>query len=319
MIFQKKHALSFLISAVLLVFLFSRVDFGKVFEILGTANLLLFLAAVGLTIFRLLIEPLRWKVLLDAYKLKVRLFDVYSSFLASIFVANATPARLGDASRPYFLKKRYKTSFFNVLPAILVERGIDLIVLLVYSTLFLVLFSSMVSPILMAVLLLIFLIIVALVLVFFNRRLSNSLINAFFRIFSFIGYVSKLKPKVRKFVGKFYEGTAILKRANFPAIIIITAAAWFIEALTLFTVASSLGVNIPLLFCLGFISLGVLGGIVSSLPGGLGSTEIILFSFLVMIGNSEPISLSITLLHRFSTFGICILFTSIFFVREVKN
>jgi uncharacterized membrane protein YbhN (UPF0104 family) len=91
------------------------------------------------------------------------------------------------------------------------------------------------------------------------------------------------------------------------------------EELTLFTVASSLGVSLPLLLCLGFTSLAVLGGTVSSLPGGLGSTEIILFGFLVMLGYSEPISLSITLLHRFATFGICIIVTSIFFIREVKN
>lgn len=316
---KKRHVISFLISALLLVFLFSRVDFGKVLDILKTANLLLFLTAVCLTIFRLSVEPLRWKVLLDAYKIKVRLFDVFSSFLASIFVANATPARLGDASRPYFLKRRYKTSFFNVLPAILVERAIDLIILLSYSALFLVLFSSMVSPILMVVLVLTFLIIALMLLVFFNKKLSNALINVFFRFFSVIGYVSRLKPRVKKFINKFYEGTNILKSANFPTIVLITAFVWFIEALTLFTVASSLGVSLPLLLCLGFTSLAVLGGTVSSLPGGLGSTEIILFGFLVLSGFSEPISLSITLLHRFSTFGICILFTSIFFIREVKS
>ncbi len=317
--FQKKHALSFLISAALLIFLISRVDFQNVFDILKNANLTIFFIAIFLTIFRLSIEPLRWKILLDAYKIKVRLFDVFSSFLASIFVANATPARLGDASRPYFLKRRYKTSFFNVLPAIIVERSIDLIVLLSYSLLFLVMFSSIVSPIILVVLLLTFFIILILILVLFNKSLSNAMINAFFKLFSFIGYISKLKPRVTKFINKFYEGTIVLKSANFPAIILIMALAWFIEALTLFIVASSLGVSVPLLFCLGFTSLAVLGGTISSLPGGLGSTEIILFGFFVMLGFSEPISLSITLLHRFATFGICIFFTSIFFIREVKS
>jgi len=319
MIFQKKHALSFLISAALFIFLFSRVDFQQVFTIVRSANLLLFLAAICLTIISLSIKCFRWGIFLAVYKKKIRMLDIFSSFLASVFVANATPARLGEASRPYFLKRRYKTSFFGVLPAILVERSLDLIVLIIYSLFFLSLFSSMVSTILKAVILFTAFIAVLMIMVFFNKRISNSVTNLFFRAFSFIRQISKMKPRVKKFIGKFYEGTATLKKANFPAIIIITALAWFIESLTLFIVASSLNITVPLLYCIGFTSLAILGGTISSLPGGLGSTELILFSFFVMLGYSEPISLSITLLHRFCTLGIGIFITAIFFFREVKN
>jgi len=319
MIFQKKHALSFLISVALFIFLFSRVDFQKVFDILKTANLLLFSAAILMTISSLSIKSFRWKLFLNVYKIKLRLFDVFSSFLASVFVANATPARLGEASRPYFLKRRYKTSFFNLLPSVLVERAIDLFILLIYSLIFLILFSSMVSAILLIVLIFASLVIAFMVLIFFNKKISNSVINLMFKALSFVRYVSKLKPRVKKFVNKFYEGTDVLKTANFSKIIFLTALAWFIEALTLFTVASSLNVQVPLLYCLGFTSLAILGGTISSLPGGLGSTEIILFGFFVLLGYSEPISLSITLLHRFSTFGVGIILTAIFFIREVKD
>jgi hypothetical protein len=319
MIFQKKHALSFLVSAALFIFLFSRVNFQQVFSIIGSANLLLFLATVCLTVISLSIKSFRWGLFLAVYKKKIKMLDVFSSFLASVFVANATPARLGEATRSYFLKRRYKTSFFSMLPAILVERLLDLIVLIVYSLLFLSLFSSMVSTILKIVMLFTAFIVMLMIIVFFNKRVSNSMMNLFFRAFSFIKQISKMKPRVKKFMGKFYEGTAALKKAKFLTIIIITALVWFIESLTLFIVTSSLNITMPLLYCIGFTSLAILGGTLSSLPGGLGSTELILFSFFVLLGYSEPISLSITLLHRFCTFGIGIFITAIFFVREVKN
>ena len=87
----------------------------------------------------------------------------------------------------------------------------------------------------------------------------------------------------------------------------------------LFTIASSLGVTVPLLYCLGFTSLAILGGTISFLPGGLGSTEIILFGFFVALGYSEPISLSITLLYRFTTFGMSIFIGILFFLREARH
>jgi uncharacterized protein (TIRG00374 family) len=132
-------------------------------------------------------------------------------------------------------------------------------------------------------------------------------------------HISKLKPRVKKFVNKFYDGIKNLKTANFSAIIFLTLFAWFIESLILFTIASSLNVTASLLYCLGFTSLAILGGTVSFLPGGLGSTEIILFGFFVMLGYSEPISLSVTLLYRFATFGMTIFVGVIFFLREVKH
>ena len=317
--FRKKYALSFVISALLLIFLFSRVDFQKVFDILKTANLLLFFIAMSMTILSLSVKSLRWKFFLDVYKTKIRLLDIFSSFLASSFVANATPARVGEASRPYFLKRRYKTSFFNILPAVLIERAIDLVMLIIYSTIFLILFSSMASFIFLIVIFFASLIILSIVLIFLNKRISNSIINIIFKIFSFIGYISKLKLRVKKFVNKFYEGTVVLKKANFLAIFLLTAIAWFLESMVLFIVALSLNVPIPIIYCIGFTSLAVLGGAISSLPGGLGSTEIILFGFFLILGYSAPISLSITLLQRFATLGVGILFTSIFFIREVKH
>ena len=137
---KKRYVISFLISLAILVYLAYQVDISRVGEIISGADMFFVsLAFVGL-IASLSLKIVRWGFFLNLYKKKVKPKDVASSLLASLFIANVTPARIGEVSRPYFLKKKYKTSFFEILPSIIIERFLDLIILLIYSVLFLLFF-----------------------------------------------------------------------------------------------------------------------------------------------------------------------------------
>jgi uncharacterized protein (TIRG00374 family) len=180
-------------------------------------------------------------------------------------------------------------------------------------------FSALVSPFFLVVVFLIAVLIGAMVLVFFNEKFAKILTRTFFRVFSFSKAIVSKKEKASEFLERFYKGIHSLKSANFTKVLLFTAVAWFIEALTLYTAAYALNVHVPLIYCLGFTALAILGGTLSSLPGGLGSTEILLFGFFTLIGYPEALGLSITLLYRFLTFGVGILISSVFFIREMKN
>jgi len=316
---KKRHIISFAISLILLLVLFSRVNFSEVFSILARANSL-YIALGALCSFTVLgLRLVRWQIFLDAYKLKINRFDSASSYLASQFLANLTPARIGEASRAYFLKRRYKTSFFYMIPAVLIERFIDTAVLLLISLVFFAFFSFFVSTELKLMLLMVSFLLLALLIIILNKRLAGWSSKQFFRLFSFISLVKKVRPELEKKMENFYKGLVTLKSMKTFQIFVLTCLCYVFEGAILYLAALSLsGPYLPYTFAVGFMALAWIGGALSTLPGGIGSMETILFALLLLIGFAAPLALSITILYRFVSFVLAVSFCSIFFFREAR-
>jgi len=316
---KKRHVLSFTISLILLLILFSRVDFSEVSSILSRANPL-YISLGAICAFAVLgLRLVRWQVFLDAYKLKINKFDSVSSYLASQFLANLTPVRIGEASRAYFLKRRYKTSFFYIIPAVLIERFIDAVVLLSISLAFFAFFSFFVSTALQLMLLITSLMLLAFLVVLIKKSLATWFSKQFFRIFGFIQSVKKVKPGLEKKMDNFYKGLSALKSMKTFQVFTMTGLCYAFEGAILYLVAISLsGPYLPYTFAVGFMALAWIGGTLSTLPGGIGSMEAILFTLLLLIGFTAPLALSITILYRFVSFVLAVSFCSIFFFRETR-
>ena len=316
---KKRHIISFAISLVLLLVLFSRVDFSEVSSILSRANPF-YISLGAICAFTVLsLRLTRWQVFLDAYKLKIKKFDSASSYLASQFLANLTPARIGEASRAYFLKRRYKTSFFYIIPAVLIERFIDTAVLLLVSLVFFAFFSFFVSTALQLMLLIVSFLLLVFLVVLMDKSLAAWSSKQFFRLFSFIRVVRKVKPDLEKKMENFYKGLSALKSMKSFQIFVLTCLCYVFEGAILYLAALSLsGPYLPYTFAVGFMALAWIGGALSTLPGGIGSMEAILFTLLLLIGFAAPLALSITILYRFVSFVLAVSFCSIFFFRETR-
>jgi uncharacterized protein (TIRG00374 family) len=318
---KKRQIVSFIISLLLLLILFSRADFFQTFSTISKANVFLVLLGIVCSFTILASRLVRWQIFMDIYKLKISRFNLISTYLASQFVANLTPARVGEVTRLYFMKKKCKTSFFYLFPAVLVERFIDIVMLLIIALAFFTLYSFFVSIALQFALLFTSCALVAFLFVILRKNLALWLSNYMLGLFKFIPAVKKLKPQITDKMNKFYNGFSKMKTArivHFLEIFLLTALCYALEGAILYLVALSLSGHLPYSFAVGFIALAVLGGAISTLPGGLGSFEAILFALLVFNGFAEPLALSITVLYRFISFAIIVLFCSIFFFRETR-
>jgi hypothetical protein len=310
-----KYVLSFGVSALLFVILFTQVDLDKVISIIEGASLPLVLICVALTVLNMLFKVVRWKFFLDVYTLKVKKIDVVSTYLASLFLGNIVPARIGEISRPYFLKKRYKTSFFHLLPVILVERFLDMTALLIVAMLFLLFFSFFVSELLKIAMILTFLIMFLALAIMLKKPWMKKLTSSVFHLLS----MKKHLRKIDGMIDKFYAGLAKMRSVNFAPILLMTLASMLCEVFILYFAALSLGLSLDLAVAFGFLSLSLLGGTISSLPGGLGSAEAILFTLFVLLGVNASMALSAALLTRFLSYFMAVLFSFPFFIREVKH
>lgn len=83
------------ISAGLLWLLLSRVDLAQVWQTARTASPLWLSAAVGLYFVMCVVSAWRWRVLLDAQHVNVRLRRLFSSILVATFFNNFLPSNIG--------------------------------------------------------------------------------------------------------------------------------------------------------------------------------------------------------------------------------
>lgn len=310
-----KYIISFAISVALFAILFTQVNIGRVISIISGASIPLVLICILLTALNLLSKVARWKAFLDAYKLKIKRIDVASTYLASLFLGNIIPARVGEISRPYFLKKRYKTSFFYLLPIILVERFLDMIALLIVAGLFLLFFSFFFSDLFKIAMIVTVALIVLAIIIMLKKAWMKKATSSVFRLLS----MRKQLKKIDLMIDKFYIGLKRLKSINITPILLMTVSSLLCEVFILYTAALSLGVQLDIAVAFGFLSLSLLGGTISTLPGGLGSSEVILFALFTLLGVNSNLALSIAVLDRFLSYFMAVLFSFPFFIREVKH
>ncbi len=105
---RKKFELIFRIAVglIILYFVLKKLDFKSTWEILSSANLFLFGAAVLAFFLFVVFSTLRWSVLIRARGIEVSFAALLQSFLASIFMGNVLPSGAGlDVMRAFFLSK----------------------------------------------------------------------------------------------------------------------------------------------------------------------------------------------------------------------
>lgn len=77
--------------------------------------------------------------------------------------------------------------------------------------------------------------------------------------------------------------------------------AWGAEGVGLWLIAQALGIDIGMWTAIGIYATATLAGALSFLPGGLGSTEVVMTALLVSGGASVPAAVSATLVCRLAT------------------
>lgn len=314
---QKRFIISLAISAAIIFLLFSQVNLSNVASVILSANLVFILLGLLAVLGSMFLKFLRWKMLVSS-DYKVTNYDLASSLFASLFVGNVTPARSGDLTRSYFLKKKYKSSFMEMASLVIIERVVDIFILVLLSAVFFIAyaqyFNSTINILLLAISFAIFIFSIILV----RKSFAEKMLTISFRIFKPIKIVSKIEPKVKEMLSKFYSGVGKLGRKHIAIVFLLTLMIWIAEAFLFFVSSLALGIDVPFVLCIGFIAISLVIGVVSSLPGGLGSMELVLFGFLTIYGLKETPALSLIILYRFFYF-LGVFLCAPFFIMEARK
>ena len=300
-------------------FFLHEIDFATIELGLSQLSLVHILLVLFLSMLTILIRAVRWQYLIEKVSgTKVGAVFSFLSILAGIAAGSITPSRAGEVAKPFMLKEHYGVRVSKTLGAVVVERGFDLLSLL----LFLFLSFGFVGAThnfeqFSWVFVGLFLLLVFVLFVFpkplerfcawgivrfcpirFKERLAN--LNS--EIFSSFGVLRDLR------VFGFVAGSSLLGMV--------------VEFARLYVVFHALNLDISWWVVVFALSGSVVVGLLTMIPGGIGTTEISMVAILVLLVGgiqTEFFSLGVLIDRFFSYYLLIALGAAILVVWRKRN
>lgn len=301
---MKKKMIPLILAVIIFAAWFYFSNPAKMIESILKANMFFVGSAIALTIASISLKAFRWQSLLKGIKIRIPFSLAFSSFISATAISLLTPGRVGEPVRGLILKKKSGTNFSETLPLIIVERAMDLVVALAFAIAGIFVLGAMLSAELQFFLELSAVIsVMALAVVLaalFSERIGKFLI----KIFLMLPKTAGLKPKIEHVAGPFYASSRKIKSGSIFSVFLLTVLVWVIEGAILFFAVNSIGLGISLLIAIEIISLAQIIGLVSSLPGGLGSVETVLALLMLPFLPALPAASAATIIYRFASLWV---------------
>ena len=314
--------LLFLIAIGLLSALILHSNPNMIIKTLSGANLIFVFAALAVTLSIIGVKIVRWSMLLNAIGVKLTLKQITQPYMASLFLSNITPGRVGEPIRSYYLKKSSGYHISKTLPTVVMERIMDLSTVVLFCIFGLFYLSSISNPFLLIGIGVMILGLTIVIGVSLNKKFFNRVLKGSYAALRFVPNVKKLTPKFEKIANNFHSGFSLASKSNeIPALVMITLLGWFMEFSIIKLSFLSIGVNIGFLVILSVASLSTIISLLTFLPGNIGSFEAT--SAILMTQSSPNLDLATAtsgiLIYRFSSLIFALIVTSGSFLKYQRS
>lgn len=257
---------------------------------------------LGLSLANYLLRFVRWDYYLRQLGHTVPLLANLSVYLAG-FGFTTTPAKVGEAVRTIYLKP-YKVTYVDGLAAFFVERLVDMIAMIIVASLAAFAFAS--TRWLVGLTLLVTLAFIPLIhsekfVAFLDRQRLNLKSDRF-------------RSMGAHLLGMMRSSAGLLRSGPLYVGLALGLLAWLAEGYALYIVLDRLGADLPIFLAAGIYGVSVLAGAVSFVPGGLGGTELVMGSLLVLAGVDAATSVSAVIICRIATLWFAVALGLVFVV-----
>jgi len=283
-----------IISIILFLMVLYFSDFEKTIAIISEANIS-FLALAGiLMMLSLALRVTKWKLFLNALKLKNTWSDCAHSFLPGLFIGNITPVKIGEPIRSYILKKIRGHSVTATLPSIWLEKVLEMLSTIMIGLLGIIfVWKSQFNYVFIFFGIALFLIVLTILLAKSKRALK---------------FFAKFIPKVTgNMVNNLRKGFKIGNK-NIVIIFLLTTFIWIVDGIIFYMAFISIGIIADPLFIISLFSFAVVVSVITFLPGGIGSFEL---AFILILPITMSGAAAGVLLGRVFTFWIPTLIASV--------
>lgn len=282
---QSKHLYIFIILAMVCYAIFTLwAGVEGTFEEIKKINLLIVFYALSLSSINYLIRFMRWTLYLSQTESSIPLWSNIRIYISG-FALTATPGKVGEISRGYFLNK-YGISFSQSMAYFFSERFADITAVLVIASV-----SGFYYEYGKNIIVILWVFVAVAILIFRYSHFIRAIESKF----------EYLKKAHMLFIALAEQVKNTNKKHILILSILMSVFSWSMEGIALFIIANALFIDINIIQAMFVFSISVLIGAISFLPGGIGSAEIVMAAVLVSMGANETTAVAATLIFRFTT------------------
>ncbi len=319
---MKLKTVFFLIGMIILASLIYFSGAEKTLQEIAKADARVLLAVLFISLFLMFVRTFRWKRLLEHIGIQLGIMKLFPIYITGMMVSNITPAKAGDPFRSYLLKKKTGIKFSSSLPSVVIERVADILIVVMFSLIGLASIKIEGSLFFTALAVILFYIfaISAIVGISSDRKRILRISHTFYTMFKWVPKIRGLEKRIGEMATNF--NISFVRFRNWKALLdvfFITAFIWIVEAALLYLVMMAFSIRGDISIAAFALTIGILVGIASSLPGGLGSTDAVMAVIIsTTLSISFPLATAAVLVHRLLTMWLSVLVGAVFLTLTVK-
>lgn len=308
MSYGKYKAVMLIISIIILILMGWYANPAKIMGVLTQSNIILILLAFIISNINMILRVYRWKIIIK----NLSFGELFPIQMIGLAIGNFTPGKISDPIKSIIIKSMKKINIAKTLPSIIWERIFDIVSLVLLSIIALQLITATFDMLLLSMVCIavFFLVILFLILVLYKKSFGLFLV----RIVKKFKGVNKLG---KKFVDAFYRQR--ISKTGLLSSFVLSFLTWVIEGVMLYLILLAVGINMNIILLVGITSLSFTIGIASTLPGGLGSTEVVMAVLLAVVGVPESIAISAVLVSRLLSFWYVSFLGAVSFIHLGKR
>lgn len=277
--------------------------------------LTLIVLTFALTIISILFKSYRWRILI--YKItqkKTSLWFSFQTVLAGIAAGSFIPGRM-ELARPLLYKAKHQIPITQSLSALIIERAIDLLCFVLFLLIGLIFIPSQ-NIISLKIVIIILSLLTSCILsaIIFPLTIFN-IIN---KIITYIPLPASFKKKLINFIEQAIMSFTIFhSKKTIIYITILSLITNVLELVRFYFIATAFGISVTIPILATILSAGILLGVLSAIPGGIGITE---FSSVAILTTLIPSTLVTTaksaiLLDRAISYYTIIILGALFLIH----
>lgn len=304
--FQKSRwylVVTLIFSTILLFFAFRGVDWTQMLMVLQRGRLdYLALACLALSVSYFM-RGLRWRVLLSSEKL-IAPTKVFWATMVGYMGNNLLPARAGELIRTVMLGRNANISKSFILGTIFIERGMDVVVLVLISTVIVMSLEGMPGWLIDASWIMMILGLVALIGMFLAPHIEGLLS----KVLTWLLPAGDLCTWAMSLLQQFLQGMRAFQNiGRVLSFVSLTAVIWLIDALVAITVAWALSLFLTFPQALFLIAILAFASIVPSTPGYVGVYQLVAVTVLVPFGFTQSEALAYIIAYQVMAYVVVLI------------
>jgi len=279
-----------LIGIVLFIYIIYSVGWQKILLTIAKADINFLLISVPFIIPGVIIKAIKWKMVVNRFDKKFPLMESLKIWLVGLFFGAVTPGRFGDFIKTFYLKNR-GVRFGTSLSTIFVDRVMDVLSLVVLSTLgsFFILFIFKRLDI---SLYLFFLTAILIIIILILSRKKSMLFFAK-PVFNYM-VPSKYKRSFKAGFNDFYHALSVLRDSKKVIFVVFALSlfSWLTSYVQAIFIFKSLGADVPYIYLVTFLSTEVLLSLLPISISGFGTREFVYVTLFSLIGITPEVAIS---------------------------